>query len=366
MTIQSPTKELTKSPIGEEVLQRPDSALKISPHDSTLTTPASWYHIGWSDEIAKGDIKPLSYFGEELICYRDETGTIRVADAHCPHMGAHLACGGTVEGEDIICPFHGWRWDKDGRNVDIPYSDRPRRQKRLRQWPAREVSGLVFVWFDPDGAPPAWDVPMPEVDVEGSYFPTFPHGAKCERRRMHPQYLVENTVDLAHLTYVHKWLGASKLERYDSEDHRFDVVLRGMLDTRSGNVAVLDCIDIHGMGVVLAQQSYGWDGVQPPLEAPRQSVVVMAITPVDDVYSDIRVSAFIHKELSTDPDKPAGRAKGAIAGAFREVFEHDAPIWENLTYVKNPPLTREEGKPVATIRRWTNQFYRGDSDQPAE
>jgi phenylpropionate dioxygenase-like ring-hydroxylating dioxygenase large terminal subunit len=357
MTIESPNRALGKSERAAGLVAPGGGDVKFAPHAPALTTPASWYHVAWSDEIAVGDVKPLSYFGEELVCYRDETGCIHVADAHCPHMGAHLACGGTVQGEDIICPFHGWRWDADGRNVDIPYSDRPRRQKRLRQWAAKEVSGLVFVWFHPEGSPPTWDVPMPEVTPAADYFPAFPHGAKCERRRMHPQYLVENTVDLAHLTYVHEWQGASKLERYAADDHRFDVVLRGTLATRHGEIGVLDCIDIHGMGVVLAQQSYGWDGEAPGLDDPRESVVVMAITPVDDVYSDIRVSAFVHRSLSSEEERPAGRAKGAITGAFREVYEHDTPIWENLVYVQNPPLTREEGKPVATIRRWTTQFY---------
>ena len=32
-------------------------------------------------------------------------------DAYCPHLGAHLAEGGRVQGESVRCPFHAWEFD---------------------------------------------------------------------------------------------------------------------------------------------------------------------------------------------------------------------------------------------------------------
>ena len=34
-----------------------------------------------------------------------ETGEVAITDAYCPHMGSHLAHGGTIQGEVIRCPF---------------------------------------------------------------------------------------------------------------------------------------------------------------------------------------------------------------------------------------------------------------------
>jgi hypothetical protein len=45
-----------------------------------------------------------------------------VLDAYCQHRGANMGVGGTVEGENIVCPWHGWHWDGDGNNTLIPYS----------------------------------------------------------------------------------------------------------------------------------------------------------------------------------------------------------------------------------------------------
>jgi phenylpropionate dioxygenase-like ring-hydroxylating dioxygenase large terminal subunit len=62
--------------------------------------------------------------GLNLVVWRGVSGKSYVADAYCPHLGAHLGVGGEVAGECIKCPFHGWAFEgKDGKCVDIPYSD---------------------------------------------------------------------------------------------------------------------------------------------------------------------------------------------------------------------------------------------------
>ena len=76
--------------------------------------PEGWYLLCESASLAPGDVVPLHYFGRELVLYRTEGGRAVVADAHCPHMGAHLGYGGVVDGEGIRCPFHHWRYDVDG------------------------------------------------------------------------------------------------------------------------------------------------------------------------------------------------------------------------------------------------------------
>ena len=93
--------------------------------------PTGWFQIGWSDEFASGEARPISCFGRDLVAYRGDSGEVHVLDAHCPHMGAHLGFGGVVAGDDIDCPFHGWRWSPEGVNVSIPGTDRPNRAQRL-------------------------------------------------------------------------------------------------------------------------------------------------------------------------------------------------------------------------------------------
>uniref|UniRef100_UPI002618C28A Rieske 2Fe-2S domain-containing protein n=1 Tax=Mycobacterium sp. TaxID=1785 RepID=UPI002618C28A len=92
-----------------------------------------WFMVGWSPEFPVGEVRPLHYFGEDLVAYRDEQGELHVLEAHCKHLGAHIGHGGKVVGDCVECPFHGWRWGPDGCNKYIPYQpDRPNRALRLK------------------------------------------------------------------------------------------------------------------------------------------------------------------------------------------------------------------------------------------
>jgi nitrite reductase/ring-hydroxylating ferredoxin subunit len=100
-----------------------------------------WFMVGWSPEFPVGEVRPLHYFGDDLVAYRDEHGELHVLEAHCKHLGAHIGHGGKVVGDCVQCPFHGWRWGPDGGNRYIPYQpDRPNRALRLRVFPPDGVT----------------------------------------------------------------------------------------------------------------------------------------------------------------------------------------------------------------------------------
>ena len=56
--------------------------------------PTGWFQVAWSADLEVGDVKPLHYFGGELVAFRDLDGAVRVLDAHCQHRGADLSHGG--------------------------------------------------------------------------------------------------------------------------------------------------------------------------------------------------------------------------------------------------------------------------------
>ena len=89
-----------------------------------------------------------------MVAWRAESGQLTVMDAYCEHLGAHLGYGGHVVGEVLQCPFHGWQWNRDGRNVCIPYQDRPNRGRRIRTFPVVERNESVYIWHDADGREP--------------------------------------------------------------------------------------------------------------------------------------------------------------------------------------------------------------------
>ena len=132
-------------------------------------------------------------------------------DAYCPHLGANLALGGRVEGCNLVCPYHWWEYDGDGRNVRIPYSDRTNTKARVRSYPAVDVNGFVMFWYHPDPQQaPLWDIPdLPEYATDEWTEPIVAEwNVRCPW-----QELAENGPDFVHLKTVH---GAATVPEVES------------------------------------------------------------------------------------------------------------------------------------------------------
>ena len=84
-----------------------------------IGAPRGWFQVGWSDEIEPGGILSRHAFGGERLLWRARSGALAAVNPHCPHLGAHLGVGGTIVGDCLVCPMHGWEWDADGTNVAI-------------------------------------------------------------------------------------------------------------------------------------------------------------------------------------------------------------------------------------------------------
>ena len=127
--------------------------------------PNSWYVVASSDALKPGEMKGVRYFGEELILFRGEDGAPGLIDAYCDHLGAHLAYGGKVVGDAVQCPFHGWRWNGQGRCVAIPYATIIPPNARIRSYPVREHSGFIWAWYDKEDRAPGFEItPIPQYD----------------------------------------------------------------------------------------------------------------------------------------------------------------------------------------------------------
>jgi 3-ketosteroid 9alpha-monooxygenase subunit A len=71
--------------------------------------PSGWFAVGSVADITAGQIKTLSYFGRELIAFRNGENKICVLNSYCVHLGAQLGVGGRLENDSVICPFHSWK-----------------------------------------------------------------------------------------------------------------------------------------------------------------------------------------------------------------------------------------------------------------
>src|SRR5437588_10621934 len=108
-------------------------------------TPTGWFQVAWSAEVGVGEVRRMTYFNRDLIAWRGVSGSVTVMDAYCQHLGAHLGYGGTVIEDRIQCPFHGWEWNTAGRNVCIPYEDRPNLGRKIKTFPTVERNEAIYI-----------------------------------------------------------------------------------------------------------------------------------------------------------------------------------------------------------------------------
>src|SRR3954470_22264726 len=73
-----------------------------------------WQPVAAVAELDDNPVKALRLLGEDLVLYRDKSGTYGLVERHCPHRRADLAYG-IVEECGIRCAYHGWRFDESGR-----------------------------------------------------------------------------------------------------------------------------------------------------------------------------------------------------------------------------------------------------------
>ncbi|GAA1851127.1 Rieske 2Fe-2S domain-containing protein [Pseudonocardia ailaonensis] len=311
-----------------------------------------WYQIGWSRELDAGDVKPVRYFDQDLVMFRGESGAVRVLSAHCAHLGANLGYGGTVAGDDIICPFHGWRWSHEGQNVDIPYADRTQRNRKLACSAVRETHGIIWMWYDQDRGAPEWDPPfVPEYD-SGEFSTIRIEEATMTWRslRLRPQWVIENVVDAVHLEWVHKYKYPCRIESYGPEGTMFRSSLSiPFPDDPDNRVMVSFDNSVWGVGTVVVR-GQGQKG---------RSIHIQSATPVDSEHSDFFAAAAFRSDVSEDTSTDTELSEAALRNVdvLRDNLEADIVIWQQMEYIQRPPLTAYEAKPYFAMRRWSREFY---------
>jgi nitrite reductase/ring-hydroxylating ferredoxin subunit len=344
------------------------TALELPPY------PEGWFALGFSDELRSGAVLSRPFMGGDLVLYRTSSGRARAVDPYCPHLGAHLGHGGRVEGDLLVCPFHGFAYDEDGACARTGYGTKAPPRARLRQWPLRERNGLLLVHHDAAGRDPAWEVPA--LDPEGWTRP--------RRRefvlRDHPQETTENSVDLGHFAFVHGYrnprmlreaaMDGPRLSTAFAADHPLPVIGRAL---GGKTVEFAFETEIWGLGYSLVT-------VRVPAPGVEARLWVLP-TPIDESRLTLRMAASVRTgerrrlpaALRAVPRPLAYPllTRFVLAGLVYDAGQ-DFPIWEHKRYLEAPALAEGDG-PIGKYRRWARQFFpeqvaagEGPADRAAE
>ncbi len=321
--------------------------------------PEGWYFVAIRKNLLRKKLIRKTWMGEEIIVWCNDKGDVCVADAFCPHLGAELGpdSGGMVRNGCLVCPFHGFEFEVGGKCVSTPFAPPPKTAK-LEVYETREIDGMIFAWWGIDGRSPQWSLPE-DTELEGNWsdlaFETLQFPG-------HPQETTENSVDLAHLRYVHGFENVKRMESLKIDGHylrsHFEFIRTQNVGGMKFHFDVCARAQVYGLGV-----SY--------VTTHERSVDMhirfyMLSTPVDGKHIEVVLATKI-KELRKP--KRAIIGMGFLPVSFRtglmnrlvlsyhkkEVLD-DVRIWRNKRYATQPRLSRSDGE-IGRYRRYCRQFY---------
>jgi len=272
-------------------------------------------------------------------------------------MGGDLSQG-TVQGDNVACPFHSWRWGGDGKCQQIPYARRVPPRARTRAWLTLVVDGQLFVWHDPQGNSPPVDVTIPAIEGFTGGLWTDWVWDRTLVPSSHCREVIDNMVDMAHFYYIHK--GLPTYFKNVFEGHVCTQYYSGTTHEEAAKGLPIE------VGVAQDQQtvsdatywgpSYLVDKLWTKYgDLTFETVLITCHYPITNNSFMLNYGMVMKKNPDFDDatnDLIAGKMLKGIGSGFME----DVKIWKNKTRIDNPLLCEEDG-PVYQLRRWYEQFY---------
>lgn len=160
-----------------------------------MKTPAGWWPVALSHALRH---KPLActLHGEPLVVFRDGAGTPAVLPDRCPHRHAALSAGKVRDGQ-VQCPYHGWRFDAQGRCTRLPGRLQQHcSQPLLQALHSCEAHGLV--WASLEAEPPQAPPVAPAAQTQALDVFWMSDQVRCTL-----QDAAENFLDGFHTHFVH-------------------------------------------------------------------------------------------------------------------------------------------------------------------
>ena len=239
----------------------------------------------------------------------------------------------------------------------------PPRSARLRVFETRDVCGLILAWWGIGGRAPQWRLPDQPDQAGWSN-----HKIQTLRFPGHPQETTENSVDLAHLRYVH---GYDNVGRFDpvTMDGPY---LESRWDFRSirkiARIATLTFDFTASTSVVGLGYSFVEIREHP---IPMDMRLWVLATPVDGTLIDLSLASQV-REIRNPKRRVVGlgflppRLRAPLmnkimASQQKQDVQQDVVIWSRKQYLSAPRLNRSDGE-IAAYRAYCAQFYPDPSD----
>lgn len=157
----------------------------------------AWYAAARDEEVGR-DLFSRTICNKPVLLYRKLNGDIVALADMCWHRLLPLSMGG-LNGDNVVCGYHGIEYDPSGRCVYMPSQETINPSACVTSYPCVERHKFIWVWLgDPALADPA-TVP----DLHWNDDPEWASGGRMISAECNYLLVVDNLMDLTHETFVH-------------------------------------------------------------------------------------------------------------------------------------------------------------------
>jgi len=323
-------------------------------HNHSLTPfPNSWYAVSFSVDLKPGKILTTRFCGDEVILFRTETGKAVMMEAYCPHLGAHFGHGGVVVKDTIVCPFHAFRFDENGKCIKTGYGTKPPPKANVKVWKVEEQHGVIFAYHGKKSLPD-WQIPT----LNNKNWSAF----KFHKWRLksNPQEIAENSVDIGHFRLVHGYTNIRVIEPLKTNGSLLTASYGFSRKAPIGNktIDVEFSIQQWGLGYALVDAH--------TLNYNMHSRHLVMPSPIDGTDIYLRIGVSVRKDLQLSKIHPLldllplKLLVPLICNTYLKHFKDDVyddfKIWKNKICIDKPRLAKGDG-PIMRYRKWAAQFH---------
>ena len=160
-----------------------------------------WHPIAAAVELDERPTKPVRLLGEDLVLFKDLSGTVGLIGRLCPHRRVDLSYG-IPEEHGLRCMYHGWMMDATGQCIEQPFEETVhpdghfKEKVKIAGYAIQELAGVLWAYMGPDPIPslPRWELLVRENTVRETTFRKLAcNWLQCQ----------ENSVDPVHLEWLH-------------------------------------------------------------------------------------------------------------------------------------------------------------------
>jgi len=302
-----------------------------------------WHQIAFEREL-RDRLTPAALGHLPLVLIRDQD-RVHAVDAVCPHRGAHLAYGGKLDGDAIVCPFHGHR---------IGIGETPGCEYMVRRYRTLTVGGLVFVLPD-ERHDNGFTALMEELNRTHFFVQGFTLVAHAPA-----ELVVENGFDRRHFEFVHALKSTPNL-RLGPGGHG-ELVIQGDFQAAAFES------NWHPGGEGQASTEIGFLArvfspnvcVSRLGEGESEHLVISGATPNGDGRCTIRVSVAVRARSDGRP--PSESAIRALLRDSKLAYEQDLAIWEHRVH-DAPSRFDDEDDLVIEFHRFCKNFLEAERSE---